>query len=238
MENEKLLTVKQFADAVGISQQAVYQAMQGKLKPYKVKDSKHIYIMKQAITDLYSDIINTELKELEQGKQAEIENLNKELEKLEQDLNKALEKVELMNNTLSEKDKEISSLEQIKEALTSDLNNLNNKLNDTEKQLADASARLEEKDKLIEILQTDKASLNEIINKLQEDNADVVTSLKQLTMNNSKLEYQIQEYGQQKPDQHLQEQLTEQAEEIEKLKAELAEQQSRPGFFKRLFGKG
>lgn len=207
MDNNELLTVKQFAEAVGVSQQAVYQAMQGKLKPYLILEQGKKYISKQAIIDLYSSTESPEqtqeLKGLVKGKQGELENLLKEVEKLEQALNKELEKNVVLNQQIEEKNKEISRLEHMQENLNKDKENLYN--------------QLVVKDKQIE-------NLNMLLSQQQ------ALHLKQLEDKHPEPE-----------PEHLQEELTakdnmltEQAEQIEKLKAELIEEKNK-GFFKRLF---
>lgn len=187
MEDEKLLTVMQFAKLTSKSRQAVYQQMSTCLSEYvKIRQGRK-YIEIRALKELYDMDVDKALLSIASDKSSQV-------------------------CVKSDKDKFVRENEELKEQVKV----LTDKLNEKEIQLAGLLARLEEKDKLIDTLQADKTSLNEKFDKLLEDNADVVTSVKQLVMNNSKLEYQIQEYRQQKPDQ-------------------LTEPEQKKGFLKRLF---
>lgn len=184
-DQERLLTVNEFAKLTDKSRQAVYQQMSTCLKEY-VKSSKgHKYIEIRALKDLYDMDIDKALQSMTSDKSVKFDK----------------EKVSMTNvKFVKDSDKEIKELKEQVKTLTEQLHS-------TEKELIEVKTREQEQAKLIEILQADKAKLNDIIGKMQEDNADVVTSLKQLTADNTKLQYQIQEY------------------------------QERKGFFKRLFGK-
>ncbi len=58
MQNNELLTVQQFADAAGISKQAVYKALNNKLKPFvQLVDGKKM-IHSKALTEVYSVGVN------------------------------------------------------------------------------------------------------------------------------------------------------------------------------------
>ncbi len=179
MDNERLLTVNEFAKLTDKSRQAVYQQMSTCLKEYVKSRQGHKYIEIRALKELYNMDIDTALQSLTSVK---ISQVNDKFVK---------EKVSMTN---VKSDKFVKEIEELKEQIKI----LTEKLNDTEKQLTDARARGEEKDKLIDILQADKTKLNDIIDKMQQDNADVVTSLKQITTDNTKLQYQIQTYQQEK----------------------------------------
>lgn len=196
MENEKLLTVKQFADSVGMTQQGIYRQLNNKLKLYfKIVDGKKM--IKADALKLFENEFNNSLTTDSEEFNNRIEQLNNDVELLnntlttvKQQLSETIIKSEFKDETITKQQEEI-------ETLKSENQNLTDKLIETEKQLADARARAEEREKIIVSLKADKEKQNDIIEKMQEDNADVVTSLKQLTADNTKLQYQIQEY--QKP---------------------------------------
>lgn len=190
-DQERLLTVNEFAKLTDKSRQAVYQQMSTCLKEYVKERQGHKYIEIRALKELYNMDIDKALQSMTSVKFVKPDK----------------EKVSMTNvkfdKFVKDSDKEIKELKEQVKTLTEQLHS-------TEKELIEVKTREQEQAKLIEILQADKTKLNDIIDKMQEDNADVVTSLKQLTADNTKLQYQIQEYQQ---------------------------EQSRPGFLKRLFGK-
>lgn len=184
MEDEKLLTVMQFAKLTSKSRQAVYQQMSTCLSKYvKIRQGRK-YIEIRALKELYNMDVDKALLSMVSVKSSQV-------------------------CVKSDKDKFVRENEELKEQVKV----LTDKLNEKEIQLAGLLARLEEKEKLIDTLQADKTSLNEKFDKLLEDNADTVTALKQLSLTNSKLEYQIQAYQHTEPEQ-------------------------KKGFFARIFGKG
>jgi chromosome segregation ATPase len=53
MSNNELLTVQQFADAAGVSKQAIYKAMNGKLQPYVQLVDKQKLLPRKALIEFY-----------------------------------------------------------------------------------------------------------------------------------------------------------------------------------------
>lgn len=208
MENEKYLTVKQFAEQVGMTQQGIYRQLNNKLKLYYSDVDGKKMIKADAVKLFNSELNNnltTDIKEFNNKIEQlnnDVEHLNNVVKDVEQQLSESKVKLQFKDETIVKQSAEIESLKAENKIMS-------DKVVEIEKMLADARARAEEKDKLIEILQADKTKLNDIIDKQQEDNADVVTALKQLTADKTKLEYQIQEYR----------------------------QEQKTGFFARIFGK-
>lgn len=131
MENEKLLTVKQFADAVGVSHQAVYQQLDKKLHDYVVTidGTKKI---KYAAIDLYqkSDV--------------------QVIESIE--LHKNVQEVEQLCKQLAEAENRIKQYESEVKALKDSMQVLNNQIEQFSNQMQVLSNQLEVKDKQIDQL--------------------------------------------------------------------------------------
>lgn len=208
MENEKYLTVKQFAEQVGMTQQGIYRQLNNKLKLY-YSDVDGKKMIKADAVKLFRNELNnnltTDIKEFNNRIEQlnnDVEHLNNVVKDVEQQLSESKVKLQFKDETIVKQSAEIESLKAENKIMS-------DKVVEIEKMLADARARAEEKDKLIDELRADKTKLNKRIDEMQEDTADIVTSLKQLTADKTKLEYQIQEYR----------------------------QEQKTGFFKRLFGK-
>lgn len=78
MENNEYLTVTAFAKAVGTSNQAIYQQLNKRLKPYyKVIDNKKMINIK-AIEDIYQKAVDTTNQQVFQEKKQELINELKE----------------------------------------------------------------------------------------------------------------------------------------------------------------
>lgn len=203
MEQE-YLTVKQFAEAVGMTQQGIYKQFNNKLKDYiEIIDNKKM--IKSDALRLYEISLNN----------SSTNNLTTDTQKL--------------NNVV--------------EQLNNEIKRLNNDLTTANNSLIDVKATLKGKEEVIKILHDDKADLNEKLKKADEEKAikdnqieklQTLLDQEQQLHKQTKDQYQLLLVDKEEPPEHLQEQLTEQAEQIEKLKAELAEEKSK-GFFKRLF---
>ena len=88
--NKDFLTIKEFAEAVGVSQQAIYKQLNNKLKPYlKVVDNKkmldksalELFETKEDTTKVEQQLINM--------LQTELNKKNEQIEKLQQALDQA-----------------------------------------------------------------------------------------------------------------------------------------------------
>lgn len=100
MQTNELLTVQQFADAAGISKQAVYKALNNKLKPFvQLVDGKKM-IQRKALQKVYE-------VEVDQPSAQPNENLSKPMETLITMLQKELEE---KNAQLEAKDRQIEQL--------------------------------------------------------------------------------------------------------------------------------
>jgi len=183
---QKYLTIRQFAEAVGKSQQAIHQQLETRLKSYVKVIDKRKYIDNTAIREVFgiddfkekSSDLSSDLTSI----QATLQVKNEMIENLKQQISGLIFDKEKLNEQLTVKDDQIKKLQ---------------KLLDQEQQLH----------------------------------------------KQTKDQYQLLLVDKEEPPEHLQEQLTtkdnmltEQAEQIEKLKAELTEEKSK-GFFKRLFKK-
>ena len=97
IEADEYLLVSEFADCVGCSKQAVYQALNKKLKPYvKVIDGKKT-INSKALREVY-------------GKEIQPENQSV-VKEVDQELNKEL--IDLLKTQIEEKDQQIKELHRL-----------------------------------------------------------------------------------------------------------------------------
>lgn len=100
MSNNELLTVQQFADTAGISKQAVYKALDNKLKPFlQLVDGKKM-LQRKALKEVYG-------VEVEQRNKQQNDNLSKPMEALIAMLQKELDE---KNAQLEAKDRQIEQL--------------------------------------------------------------------------------------------------------------------------------
>lgn len=107
--NKKYLTVKEFADAAKISQQAVYKQISGRLKPFiKVEGNKKM-IAAAALKEFYSIDNSDDSTQVEQVDQPNSTSKNNDIQPL-------VEGVEQLNSTKISNDKKQNILEdQIKD---------------------------------------------------------------------------------------------------------------------------
>lgn len=118
MENNEYLTVTAFAKAVGTSNQAIYQQLNKRLKPYyKVIDSKKMVNIK-AIEDIYQKSVDTTNQQVfQEEKQELINELKEHIKDLQEQLAVARADKEV-------KDKQIADLnERLAEANALNQNN-------------------------------------------------------------------------------------------------------------------
>jgi uncharacterized protein YaaW (UPF0174 family) len=118
MENNEYLTVTAFAKAVGTSNQAIYQQLNKRLKPYyKVIDNKKMINIK-AIEDIYQKSVDTTNQQVfQEEKQELINELKEHIKDLQEQLAVARADKEV-------KDKQIANLnERLAEANALNQNN-------------------------------------------------------------------------------------------------------------------
>lgn len=118
MENNEYLTVTAFAKAVGTSNQAIYQQLNKRLKPYyKVIDNKKMINIK-AIEDIYQKAVDTTNQQVfQEEKQELINELKEHIKDLQEQLAVARADKEV-------KDKQIADLnERLAEANALNQNN-------------------------------------------------------------------------------------------------------------------
>lgn len=172
------LTVKQFADAAGVSVQAVYQRLEKDLKSYLKHENGHKYIDSAALAIIGNSselkMLESKIKELEKNIQALEKQLNDEKcarEQLQQDikavsaerdsfrmkyddLNKESavnnEKMRGMQAQLNAARSQIDEQKQTLEKAAHDLDAMREQLNTAQIQAAAASAALDEAHKQID----------------------------------------------------------------------------------------
>lgn len=108
MKDKELLTIKEFAEAAGVSSQAVYQRLTKTLQPYVVEVNGKKHLKKEALELFVSTEQKAENKDVEQDSI----NLDKELIKTLQAT------IGILQGQLETKDKQIAELnERLKDAL-------------------------------------------------------------------------------------------------------------------------
>ena len=139
--NKKYLTVKEFADAAKISQQAVYKQISGRLKPFVKIEGKQKMIAAAALKEFYSIDSLIKVVQLEQPRSApEYNDIQKKVEKVEQLENRTVEQLN-SNQTKILEDQVKELQKQIQEIIKKD---------QEEKQFL--RDQIKQKDKLIESL--------------------------------------------------------------------------------------
>lgn len=116
MNDTEYMTVSAFAKAVGTTNQAIYQQLDKRLKPYfKVIDNKKMVSI-QAIQDIYKKSVDKENKSTEQSNNQELINSLKEhIKDLQSQLSVA-------NAEKQEKDKQIADLTETIKSLGQSIN--------------------------------------------------------------------------------------------------------------------
>lgn len=101
MNNDDFISVGAFAKTLGISNQAVYQQLDKKLKPYlKIVDNKKMLSVK-ALSEIYGKGVKQEIdKGFNNFYQEEVNFLKKQLETLTEQLDKEREHNRELNNKL------------------------------------------------------------------------------------------------------------------------------------------
>ena len=101
--NKEYLTIKEFAKAVGITQQAVYKQLNKRLKPY-LKEVDNKKMLEKSVLELFKD--NQKSQQVEQHLNQDEQQLNNKLiEMLQKELDEK-------GQQLKEKDKQIERLQQ------------------------------------------------------------------------------------------------------------------------------
>lgn len=116
MNDTEYMTVSAFAKAVGTTNQAIYQQLDKRLKPYfKVIDNKKMVSI-QAIQDIYKKSVDKENKSTEQlNSQELINSLKEHIKDLQSQLSVA-------NAEKQEKDKQIADLTETIKSLGQSIN--------------------------------------------------------------------------------------------------------------------
>lgn len=116
MEKEKYITVSAFAKAVGTTNQAIYQQLDKRLKPYyKVIDNKKM-LSTRAIQEIYE-------KEVDKDSQSKQSNENQELiNSLKAHIETLQTQLSVANDEKAEKDKQIADLTATVKALGQSIN--------------------------------------------------------------------------------------------------------------------
>lgn len=108
MKDKELLTIKEFAEAAGVSSQAVYQRLTKSLQPYVVELNRKKHLKREALSLFESTEQKAENKAVEQ----ESTNIDKELIKTLQAT------ITILQGQLETKDKQIAELnDRLKDAL-------------------------------------------------------------------------------------------------------------------------
>ena len=115
-ERQELLTVKEFAEAAGVTQQAVYQRLNKSLTSFVVEINGKKYLKKEALANFYRGEPKPNSRPLEQ----DFNNVEQGFNKVEQGLIETLQTtIEVLQGQLETKDKQIHELNlRLEQALT------------------------------------------------------------------------------------------------------------------------
>lgn len=118
MEMNELLTVQQFAEAAGVSKQAVYKALNNKLKPYiQLVDGKKM-LKNRALREVYGAEVDQRGSQLLNNQSQPIDAL---IAMLQKELDAKNEQISAQQKQLEAKDRQIEQLTSALENTTSSL---------------------------------------------------------------------------------------------------------------------
>ena len=133
MTDNELLTIKQFSEAAGVSQQAIYQRLNKSLQSYVVVIDNKKYLKREALSLFEQQEAKVENKAVEQ------DSFN-----IEQELFKALQDtIAMLQDQLKAKDQQIAELnERLRDAL--EIQKANIVINAADKQLPPSQEEIQE----------------------------------------------------------------------------------------------
>ena len=123
MNNNEYMTISAFAKAVGTTNQAIYQQLDKRLKPYyKVIDNKKMLSV-QAIQDIYNKTIDKDNQVHQSINDSDlIKSLQEHIKDLQDQLSVANADKQEKDRQLSEKDKQIADLTETVKSLGQSIN--------------------------------------------------------------------------------------------------------------------
>lgn len=123
MNNNEYITISAFAKAVGTTNQAIYQQLDKRLKPYyKVIDNKKMLSV-QAIQDIYNKVIDKDNQVNQSINDNDlIKSLQEHIKDLQDQLSVANADKQEKDRQLSEKDKQIADLTETVKSLGQSIN--------------------------------------------------------------------------------------------------------------------
>ena len=89
MEKKAFYTVAEAAELLGVSRQAIYQALNKQLKPFSSKVDGKIVIAAAAFSDMSDKQLNKQVNKESDNRQSNIQALVQEVDKLKIQLNEA-----------------------------------------------------------------------------------------------------------------------------------------------------
>lgn len=98
--DDKLLTIKEFAEAAGISKQAVYKQLDNKLTTFVVIVDNKKMLKQKALKEVYDIEVSTKSKPVEQQVNNQVENIFNQNQQL----------IDMLREELAEKNKQITEL--------------------------------------------------------------------------------------------------------------------------------
>ena len=100
MEKKAFYTVAEAAELLGVSRQAIYQALNKQLKPFSSKVDGKIVIAAAAFSDMSDKQLNKQVNKESDNQQSNIQALVQEVDKLKIQLNEAAKREEMLNEYL------------------------------------------------------------------------------------------------------------------------------------------
>lgn len=118
--NDELLTIKEFAEAAGVSKQAIYFQLDSRLKPFLVQVENKKMLKKEALEKFYSIKFQSRFNQVDQGyketaaaaamQQTDASTAAKMLEMLQVEIEKKDQQIERLQDSLDKAYAEIADL--------------------------------------------------------------------------------------------------------------------------------
>lgn len=118
--NDELLTIKEFAEAAGVSKQAIYLQLESRLNPYLVQVENKKMLKREALEKFYSSKFQSRFNQVDQGSRSaaaaaatqhtDQNTAAKMLEMLQAEIEKKDQQIERLQNSLDKAYAEIADL--------------------------------------------------------------------------------------------------------------------------------
>jgi len=172
--NNELLTIKEFAEAAGVSKQAIYLQLESRLNPYLVQVENKKMLKKEALEKFYSSKFQASFNQVDQGskeaaaaaatQQTDQNTAAKMLEMLQAEIEKKDQQIERLQNSLDKAYAEIADLAKKAQYITA----------------ADKTVQIMDKQQQKEEATTEEVNAAEMENKEEIENTEKIENAEKL----------------------------------------------------------